>query len=229
MMLFEGPPVSVVMPVYNAGDYLAHAIDSIRIQNYRPLQVILIDDGSTDGFVDKIIEEDPDIDVLKQANRGPGAARNAGIEIAHGEFLAFLDADDLWVENKLKRQVQILTERHDADIVLGYVEQFHSPELTEEETRKTPVTPGKTPGYLCGSMLIRRESFHRVGWFETKWKTGEFVDWYARATDAGLVSVLLPEVVLRRRVHRSNLTLREGASKARFTEIVRQAIHRRKQ
>lgn len=227
-MVFEGPQISVVMPVYNAGSYIGQAIDSIRIQNYRPLQIILVDDGSTDGCVEKITDADLDIDVLKQANLGPGAARNTGIEKARGEYLAFLDADDLWVENKLKRQVQVLAERHDADIVLGYVEQFHSPELTEEEKRKTPVTPGKTPGYLCGSMMIRRVAFNRVGWFETKWKTGEFVDWYARATHAGLVSVLIPEVVLRRRIHRSNLTLREGASKAQFTEIVRQAIHRRK-
>ena len=94
------------------------------------------------------------------------------------------------------------------DAAFGAVEHFYSPEL-DQATRGAIACPVRAmPGYHAGAMLIRREAFRHVGPFETCWQVGEFIDWYLRAQEAGLVSVMLPEVVMRRRLHATNLGLR---------------------
>ena len=123
------PLISVVIPVYNGERYIGEAIKSVLAQKHRPLEIIVIDDGSTDGTA-KIIQQfgDP-VQYHYQPNAGLGATRNAGATIAKGEFLAFLDADDLWVSNKLQLQLQQFEEDSSLEISFGNVSQFHSPEL----------------------------------------------------------------------------------------------------
>jgi len=90
------PLVSVVIPYYNAGAFIEGALESIRNQRYSPLEILLIDDGSTDHNAERIAAQNKDITLLRQPNKGPAAARNLGINNATGEFLGFLDADDWW-------------------------------------------------------------------------------------------------------------------------------------
>ncbi|NQT94640.1 MAG: glycosyltransferase [Lentisphaerae bacterium] len=104
------PLVSVVIPVYNAARYVAQAVDSVLDQTYAPLQVIVVNDGSTDDTATVLEPYLDRIEYCRQENRGASASRNRGIELAKGKYIAFLDADDLWTPEKISRQVRVLED-----------------------------------------------------------------------------------------------------------------------
>jgi glycosyltransferase involved in cell wall biosynthesis len=220
--------VTVVLPVFNGERYLAQAIDSVLGQNHPAIEVVAIDDGSTDGTA-RILESYQDrLRFERQPNRGAGAARNRGVELARGELLGFLDADDLWVDGRVARQVAVLAGQPECDAVLGWVDHFHSPELDPGQ-RARIVEPTAEPGaFHAGTMLIRRSSFLRVGYLPTKYKLGEFIDWYLRAQEAHLRFVTQPEVALRRRLHMGHVGLRERQYRSDYARILKAAMDRRR-
>jgi glycosyltransferase involved in cell wall biosynthesis len=109
--MVASPLVSVVIPAYNARRWLASAVDSVLTQTYQSVEIIVVDDGSTDGTAGFVASRYPDIVLLRQANRGLSAARNAGLDAARGDFVQFLDADDVLLPAKLEKQVALLQER----------------------------------------------------------------------------------------------------------------------
>lgn len=212
--------ISVIIPAYNAARYLGAAIDSVLAQGWQALEIIVIDDGSTDHCVQVAQHYQPLVQCVQQPNCGPGAARNRGIRIAQGEFLAFLDADDLWLPGKLESQMADLDAHPALDMVFGQVEQFISPELTPEQQPAFPTQPIMA-GLHVGAMLIRRPSFARVGEFATTWTIGEFIEWYGRAQTLGLQAASLPQVVMRRRLHTTNLTRRTQDRRGDYLKILK--------
>jgi len=220
--------VSVIIPVYNCERYLAEAIESALAQTYRPIEVIVLDDGSTDGSGDVAKRFAPPVRYYFQPNAGLGTARNKGISLAQGSAFAFLDADDLWLEDKLTRQMAVFDDNPELDMVFGYAKQFNSPELDEQS--QTKIRPGEEilPGYIAGTMLIKRDAFYRVGLFETDWRVGEFIDWYLKAMERGLKSFLLPEVVMKRRIHENNMGIRERKHQRDYVRILKAALDRRR-
>ena len=107
-MMQDKPLVSAIIPVYNCERYLAEAIESVLAQTYRPIGIIVVDDGSTDGSADVAKSfTDPQVRYFYQPNSGQGAARNQGTNLARGSFFTFLDADDLWTDNKLELQLAL--------------------------------------------------------------------------------------------------------------------------
>jgi glycosyltransferase involved in cell wall biosynthesis len=219
--------VSVIIPVYNSERYLAEAIESVLSQTYRPIEVIVVDDGSTDDSA-QIARKYEAVRYFFQLHGGIGTALNTGIENARGIFFSFLDADDLWTDNKLTCQMAVLNQNPEPDIVFGHVEHFFSSEI-DENLRKTLRCPdGSMPGYCRGAMLIKRDAFLSIGPFATNWKLGDFVDWYLRAMENGLTSLMLPEVVLRRRIHSANQGIRERNSQIDYTRILKAALDRRR-
>ncbi len=212
--------LSVIIPAYNAALYLGAAIESVLAQGWQAIEIIVVDDGSTDHCVQVAQRYQPLVQCVQQTNCGPGAARNRGIRIAQGEFLAFLDADDLWLPSKLESQMAHLYAHPELDMVFGQVEQFMSPELTPEQQPALPTQPIMT-GLHVGAMLIRRPSFARVGEFATTWAIGEFIDWYGRAQMLGLQAAILPQVVMQRRLHTTNLTRRTQDQRGDYLKILK--------
>src|SRR6266700_818813 len=199
------PLISVMIGVYNAERYLAEAIDSVFAQSCRPLELIVVDDGSDDGSGEVARRYGAALTYARQENAGNGSARNHAVRLASGELFAFLDADDRFVPGKLARQFAALQADPTLDMVFGHVREFVSPELTEvQRATVRPPAPQPLPWPAPNLMLIRRESFARVGPFSESVKVGVTVDWYARAAEAGLRSAMLPEVVLERRLHLTN-------------------------
>ena len=227
--MWQEPLISVVIPVYNGDPYLAEAIESVLAQTYPAVEVIVIDDGSTDKSADVAKQYVPQIRYFYQHNGGQQAALNHGIALTHGDFLAFLDADDLWTKSKLEHQMDVIIDNPEIDAVFGHVEQFYSPDMSESERLRIRYNRRIMPGYHAGSMLISREAFMRVGDFESQWRVGGFIDWYARATRRGLRSIMLDEVVMRRRLHGSNMGLRERASQKDYLYILKAKIDRQRE
>ena len=216
--------VSVIVPVYNGARYLIEALASIQRQRYLPIEVVIVDDGSSDGSFD-LAQTFPGVSCFRQANRGAAAARNAGIREAKGTFLAFLDADDLWTDEKLVKQMAVIHTNSDVQLVAGRIEEFcEKPAVQGAIERRRQI--GER-AYTIGAMLIRRADFLRVGMMDESLTTfGEFIDWHSRAVACGLRERVLESVVLRRRIHGDNATLQNPDTKASYVAAIRSHILR---
>lgn len=220
--------ISVIIPVFNTEKYLEEAIESVLTQTFRPTEVIVVDDGSTDRSADIATNFEPVVRVLQQANAGIGAARNSGIKSATGDFLAFLDADDLWTTEKLEHQIEFLERNPGTDMVFGNVQQFVSPELPESYQNKIRFEASAMSGIAAGTMMLKKETFMQVGLFNEKLKLGEFIDWFSRAKDLGLSFHILNEVFLKRRIHKNNTGILQKDKKQDYTMVLRIAILRKR-
>jgi len=198
------PAVSVVIPIYNSGRYLAEAIESVLAQRHTPLEIVVIDDGSSDHGPALASGFGAPVKLITIPHRGHPAARNAGVEASCGEFLGFLDADDLWTEHKIALQLDAFAENPALEAVFGHMQNFISPELSAEEQAKIKCNSTSLPGLLQGSMMIRRVAFDRVGHFPEDRKMGDFLEWYGRALLSNLNMRMLPETLVRRRLHLNN-------------------------
>jgi glycosyltransferase involved in cell wall biosynthesis len=220
--------VSVVIPAFNAERYLGDAIESVLSQTCPATELLVVDDGSTDGTAAVAGGFGSPVRCVSQAHGGIGGAVNRGVELARGELLASLDADDVWLPDKLSLQLEALTRRPELDLVFGLMEEFHSPDLTPAQRARLELRSEPRPGICRGAMLIRRESFARVGMFATDWAVGEFVEWYGRAMDAGLRSEVLDRVLVRRRLHQANSTLLRTDAHGDYVQVLRTTLARRR-
>jgi len=222
--------VSCIVPVFNGEMYLGEALDSILKQRYEPLEIIVADDGSTDGTREVVKRYGTRVRYLHQPNAGPGVARNLGLGAATGEFVAFLDADDLWHAEKLARQMARFDARPELDVCVAHVQNFWVPELREEEERFRSHRLSKPlPGYLTATLLARRSLFESVGPFNAALRHGDSTDWFLRAAEHGAVIELLPDVLSYRRLHQTNRSrLLASNSRDEFLKLVKAVIDRRR-
>ncbi len=195
--------VSVVLPVFNGERYLAEAIESVFAQTRPDLELIVVDDGSSDGS--REVAERFDVTFLPQDHGGPGAARNVGVAHARGEYVSFIDHDDTWVPEKLEWQLDVFAQDPTADLVFGHVQNFKSPDLDPAVAATIECPPDPLPGPIAGTMLIRTDTLRSVGEFGAGERpVAEFLDWLVLADQRSLHQVMLPQVVLRRRLHETN-------------------------
>ncbi len=224
--------ISVVIPVFNGERYLAAAVESVLAQDLAAAEILLIDDGSTDGSAEiasGLAARAPTVRLVRREHEGGAQALNHGIALAAGERLAFLDADDLWLPGKLSLQAAALDADPALDLVFGQMRQFISPELAPEEQARLHCPAGPQPGHVISSLLARRSAFERVGRLAADLRTGWFIDWCMRGADLGLRQATLPEVVLARRLHDQNLGRRDAAGRIDYVEVVRRNLKRRRE
>lgn len=178
------PKVSVIIPAYNAITYLPETLENLLNQTYDDFEAIVINDGSTDGTFEWVSQiKDARVRSISQANQGLAGARNTGINNAKGEYIAFIDADDLWEPSKLEKQVKILDEHPQVGLVYTWVAYIN--EKSEPTGR---VFQNQAEGYVwkeltqhniveCGSVaMVRRDCFDSVGLFDRN--LGSYVeDW----------------------------------------------------
>jgi glycosyltransferase involved in cell wall biosynthesis len=215
------PTISVVIPVYNRSALIGQALDSIARQTLPVDEVVVVDDGSTDGTREAISRHSTPVRYIYQENQGPSAARNKGIKEARGEYIAFLDSDDLWVSRKNEVQVRHLLAHPEIDCLFGDMANFSGDEVTRQAEIKNPdfhryleqncdkldllfewllkenVIPTPT-------VMVRRSVFNKVGFLDESLRLAEDYDlWLRLAAEChwGFDN----EVLLYRRRHDSNL------------------------
>lgn len=196
--------VSVVIAAYNAETYIAEAIESVLGQTIPPDEVIVIDDGSTDGTRNILRQFGDRIIVLTQGNSGQAVAVNKALAIAQGELIGFCDADDLWTPRKLELQLELLERQGDVEAVFGKVEQFVSPDVPDGQRERLKPAVAIMPGELKQCMLIRRAALDRAGPFDQSLPATFFIAWLGRAKQNGLESAHVDDIVVRRRLHLGN-------------------------
>jgi len=221
----HSPLVSVIIPVYNGERYLAESLESVLNQSYRSFEIILIDDGSTDSTAAVAKYFSSKIKYARQSNAGMGAARNKGISLAAGDYFAFLDADDLFMKDKLSVQVAAFKEDPKLDMVFGHVQQFISPELDPKAAKKIRCPSGLMPGYLPSAMMVKRDSFFHIGLFETDPQIVSILNWYLRTKERGFQIKMLPDFLVRRRLHKNNdASLNQSSIIPKYLQTLRASI-----
>jgi glycosyltransferase involved in cell wall biosynthesis len=220
------PLVSVIVPVFNGARFLREAVASVRRQRYAPIEIIVVDDGSTDATrpIAAELEQGGDVRYVHQANAGPPAARNTGLRSAAGSVIGFLDVDDLWTEEKLAIQVGHLTRDPSLDVILGYTEVTHLPGSVSGGG-----PPRSGPLIQLGAALMRRTAFDRIGWFDETLYHGDDFDWFMRAKEAGLSVRVHPDVVQFYRRHEGNLTNQREVDRRFFLSTLKKSLDRRRQ
>jgi len=221
------PLVSAIIPVYNCERYLAEAIESVLAQTYRPIEIIVVDDGSMDGTAD-IAQSYEEVRYIYQTNQGRGAAMNVGIKVARGEIIAFLDADDLWTPNKLSVQMDYLLGHPDVGYVIARMQNFLEPgaQLPPQITKDLSLTD--YAALSVGTLVARKTVFDQVGDFDNSYEHAKDVDWFVRAKEAGVHTAILPKILLYRRLHRSNRSYQTQTKTSEFLRVVKSSIDRKR-
>lgn len=198
------PLVSVIIPNYNNAKYLAAAIDSVLQQDYPNIEVILVDDGSTDNSLEILENYKDKIILVQQENQGAAAARNTGLRKASGDFIAFHDSDDLWLPGKLTKQVNFLINNHAFIACFTHWAVWDGekplPKSPSSNDNKTNLQTDRT-GWLylpllkesvitTISIMIRAHIVRKVGFFNTNYQVGEDHDYWLRLSQFGQIAKL---------------------------------------
>ncbi len=218
----------MIIPAYNAERYVADAIKSVQQQS-PPTRIIVVNDGSTDNTAE-VLKSIQGITVIHQENQGIGQTLNNGLQYADTDLISFLDADDLWCENKLMLQMQVFEKMNFSGIVFGQIEQFFSEDIEESVKVRLEEPQRILPGVHRSTMLTDKETLRRVGDFSVDYVSEEFLDWYLRAKEHAVPIQIIDHILARRRIHGNNITLgveRKEANK--FPLIIKQALERRRQ
>jgi glycosyltransferase involved in cell wall biosynthesis len=222
------PLVSVVIPVKNGARFLPDALGDVAAQTYPHHEIVVVDGRSTDGSAE-IARSFPGVRCVEQEGDGFPDAWNIGIEAARGELIAFLDSDDRWLPRKLEAQVGALARDPQADFAICHVRFFLEP--------GKPCPPGFDPKLLerdhvanmPSALLARRSVFETIGNFPTDFDIASDIDWFARLKDSDLGRLVVPETLVKKRVHDSNLSYFAASAMPReLLRILRDSVARQR-
>lgn len=221
--------VSVVIPVHNGERFVCEAIASALGQTGVSVEVIVVDNLSTDR-TREVVEGayGGAVTLASEPQPGPAAARNRGARLATGTYLAFLDADDVWMPDKLERQIHELVTRPGIDLVFSHCQEFHDSGLAPEQRARFQCRREPYPHLSASTLVLKRETFERVGEFPNV-RAGEFIAWFGWAQTLGLRVFVMPDVSARRRVHGKNLSLDRAALAASYPLAAKWLLDRRRQ
>ena len=221
------PLISVIIPVYNGERFLADALQNVFAQAYHPIEVLVVDDGSTDGTASIAATFGEQIRYLYQPNAGPAAARNSGLALATGDLLTFLDVDDLWPADRLHLQVEYLRQNPALQLVWGYTQTIRLA-LAQPSDQEPPMLPPPSLLPLVGSILLRKELLLSVGNFDPQLRMSEDVDWFMRIREANVPLQVSKEVVLIYRLHETNMTHGKKLVELKTLHALKQSLDRRR-
>jgi glycosyltransferase involved in cell wall biosynthesis len=195
--------VAVVIPAYNPGPFIDEALASVVAQTFDDWEAVVVDDGSAEDL-QRVSDVDPRIRLVSRSNAGPSVARNAGIIHTHGDYVAFLDADDVWLPEKLERQVAAMDRRPDGVLCSTRYEIMGSHEVFGVRVESVQdLLRGNLVG--CLTVMVRREAFAAAGLFDPRYPAAQDWDMWIRLARVGPL-LHLPEVLARYRVHPGSIS-----------------------
>jgi glycosyltransferase involved in cell wall biosynthesis len=220
--------VSVVLIVRNGAKYIGEAIASVLRSRRQPLEILVVDGGSTDDTC-RIARREPLVRVLAQQSRGIPGAYNEGIAAARGELVAFISHDDLWEPGKLDVQAALMLGRPELDLTVTMVQHFLADGATVPAGFRPELLEQPVPGLIMEALMVRPRIFDKVGGFDPDFTAGEDTDWFARVRDAALPMALIPQALVRKRVHASNFSINAPALNGHLLRALRGSIERKRQ
>jgi glycosyltransferase involved in cell wall biosynthesis len=228
-MLIANPNalISVIIPVYNGAMFLAAALESVLGQTYQTVEIVVVDDGSTDDTVAVVRQFGNAVCYLYQPNGGPAAARNTGIAAATGEFIAFLDHDDQWTPAKLTLQANYLQQNPQIGYVLARMHVMLELGVTWPATLNRAYYAQDPVGVVLSAMVVRRSVFDQVGYFDSTLPQAEDVDWFARAQDLDVQKAVIDAVLLYKRIHGGNISLKAQENTKNLFQVLRRSTQRK--
>lgn len=217
--------VSVIIPVYNRGQWIAEAVESVLIQDYEPLELIVVDDGSTDATPGVVSSCCGHVRLIRQANSGVSAARNRGVASARGDWIAFLDSDDYWLAGKLAAQVQFFLKNPDIRICQteefwirkgkrvnpGRRHQKKAGMIFEDSLRLCLISPS--------AVMMHRSLFEEHGGFNEDLPACEDYDLWLRVTSREQVGLIKTPLIVKRGGHPDQLSAAPGLDRFRIHSI----------
>jgi glycosyltransferase involved in cell wall biosynthesis len=226
----QKPKVSIVIPAYNVGKYLPDTLESVWHQTFTDFEVILVDDGSTDNTKEWVSQiKNPRFKFISQTNQGASAARNRGILASQGEYIAFLDADDLWAPTKLETHVSFLEQNPEVGLVCSWTAMINAQGQPTGRLLK-PVADGNVYRKLlvqntidCPSTVIRRRCFDRVGLFNTSIRYNEDWEMWIRIAKFYQFSVIKEPLVYYRQ-HPNNVSKNWRQMQLGFNKVIKSAF-----
>jgi glycosyltransferase involved in cell wall biosynthesis len=222
------PRVSGAIPVRNGKAHLAGAIESMLAQTHPPAEIVVVDNGSTDGSRAIAERYAPQVRVIEEPREGIGPARNAALAAVGGDFLGFLDCDDRWEPRKTALQLAAFAEDSQLDIVFGHVEQELDEALDPALAAKLKVPEGPQPALVISAMLAPIEVWRRVGPWAGDFRVADMLDWLLRARRLGMREKMLPETVTRRGIHGANQSFANHADRSEWARLLQRKIAERR-
>tara|TARA_R110001592_G_scaffold348479_1_gene642643 strand:+ start:825 stop:1559 length:735 start_codon:yes stop_codon:yes gene_type:complete len=214
--------ISVIIPAYNSEKLIVHAIKSIEAQTLPVDEIICVDDASTDRTAKIVKESFPNVKLIRlESNSGPSFARNIGIKAASGNVIAFLDADDVWPEDKIEYFSQKLRHHQEVGIIGGMVLRF-------EGNQKPDLNLESYFNFYMSSFLIKKSVFQKIGYFDEAMRLSEDQDWFFRVREAGMEIVVYKKISLFVRIHSNNTTKDLNTMQIGLTEALRKSMKRRR-
>ena len=220
--------VSVIIPVFNRERFIKAAIESALNQTYPATEILVIDDGSTDHTAEVVKGFNGRLRYVYSENAGPAAARNKGLELAKGRFIAFLDSDDIWPADKLNIQMQYMLDHPEIQYTIGQVNYFLESGTVPPPGFRKELLEGPRVGRLLQAMVARKEVFDVVGSFDAGLRIAEDVDWFCRAKDLDVYMAVVQEIVVEIRVHGTNLALNSAQTNSTLLRVLKQSVQRSK-
>jgi len=220
------PLVTVIIAVKNGEKYIEKALLSVLGQQYEPLEVLVVDGNSTDKTL-SIARAFPNVKIIRQIGKGIANAYNTGIRQANGDFIAFLSHDDFWTKGKLKIQIEFMSGNSELLFTVGRVKFFLDDENYIPPGFRCELLKDDHIGYIMETLTARRKVFDLVGFFDEKLAIAQDVDWFARAKDLGVTSAVVPKVLLRKIIHKTNIHLQSKKNNFELLRAVKNSINRK--
>jgi glycosyltransferase involved in cell wall biosynthesis len=223
----DNPLVSVLMVVKNGERFLPSAIDSMMKQEISSMETIVVDGQSVDGTAEitRLIQR---VHYIYQPDHGLANARNCAIRAARGEFIAFLDSDDIWASKKIKTQLEYLNSHLGILGTVTWLRFIMEPGLTIHDRVIENHYKHDMIGYTPSALVARRDLFRQVGFFDPAFSLGCDADWFARLLDSHLQISIIPEVLLYKRIHDSNLSRNIAQTKKETMLVLRNSLIRKR-
>jgi glycosyltransferase involved in cell wall biosynthesis len=222
------PRVSVVIAAHNGAPFLGQAIESVLRQSYPCFELFVIDNGSTDN-TGEVAKRHPEVRYVFSDQADAALARNLGVSLSSGEYIAFLDQDDDWIDDKLAKQVGFLESHPEYGACIGYQQMYLEKGMEKPHWLKQVFLDKPQLAYLPSALLVRRSTFLQTDRFNPSFPLASDVAWFFKAHHLKIPIGVIEEVIVHRRIHGDNMSNHYLALQKQILGAIKDSLRERRQ